>query len=290
MTTDDNKRGSPKDSHYARLRRKHRDANQPATGDGRSRGRAPAGASETDSILLYGLHSVKAAIGNADRTIIRLMASRNALQRLDVDMPEDPGFSVEIVEPSQLDGMLPPDAVHQGIVAEALPLPSRTIEDIRDSHLVIVLDQITDPHNVGAIMRSATAFSAGAIITTTRHSPPEGGVLAKAASGALEAIAYIRVTNLADAIATLQASGYTTIGLDSEGPNTLEDCFTGEKIALVLGAEGKGLRQKTRDCVQSLARLDVPGTIKSLNVSNAAAIALYATKSFLANTRGRPAS
>lgn len=146
-----------------------------------------------------------------------------------------------------------------------------------------MLDQVTDPHNVGAIMRSAVAFNAGAVITTQRHSPTESGVLAKSASGALELIPYIQVTNLADALGELHKLGFFSVGLDSEGPAPMEQTLTGDRIALVLGSEGKGLRQKTRETVSALARLDMPGAIKSLNVSNAAAIALYASRQHLAD-------
>src|SRR5690606_30438066 len=150
-----------------------------------------------------------------------------------------------------------------------------------DTRLVVVLDQITDPHNVGAIMRSAVAFGAGALVTTQRHSPTESGVLAKSASGALEHIDLSEVRNLADALGKLHDAGFQTIGLDSDGPAEMEKAFTGDRIALVLGAEGKGLRQKTRETVTALARLDMPGAIHSLNVSNAAAVALYAARKYL---------
>ena len=140
---------------------------------------------------------------------------------------------------------------------------------------MLVLDQITDPHNVGAIMRSAVAFGAGALITTSRHSPHESGVLAKSASGALEHIDLIEVRNLAEALGELHEAGFQTIGLDSDGPAELETTFAGERVALVLGAEGKGLRQLTRETCSVVARLDMPGEIKSLNVSNAAVLALY---------------
>ena len=165
---------------------------------------------------------------------------------------------------------------------ETVPLPVRRLSALNDSPLILVLDQVTDPHNVGAIMRSAVAFNAGALITTQRHSPTESGVMAKSASGALEMIPYIQITNLADALEELHKLGFVSIGLDSEGPAPLEQTFSGAKIALVLGAEGKGLRQKTRQTVNALARLDMPGAIKSLNVSNAAAIAMYAARSHLA--------
>ena len=164
---------------------------------------------------------------------------------------------------------------------EAEPLKPKRLDALGDARLVLVLDQVTDPHNVGAIMRSAVAFGAGALITTSRHSAHESGVLAKSASGALEHIDLIEVRNLADALAELHDAGFHTVGLDSDGPAELEESFQGEKIALVLGAEGKGLRQRTRETVTALARLDMPGAIRSLNVSNAAAIALYAAKRFL---------
>ena len=162
--------------------------------------------------------------------------------------------------------------------------PARPIRlaALKESPLLLVLDQVTDPHNVGAIMRSAVAFNAGALITTMRHSPTESGVMAKSASGALEMIPYIQITNLADALEELHKLGFTSIGLDSDGPAPLETTLTGQKIALVLGAEGKGLRQKTRSTVTTLARLDMPGAIKSLNVSNATAIAMYAARAHLA--------
>ena len=161
---------------------------------------------------------------------------------------------------------------------EAEALPVRGLGSLKESSILLVLDQVTDPHNVGAIMRSAVAFGAGAVITTMRHSPQELGVLAKSASGALELIPYIQVTNLAEAIGELRGLGFQTVGLDSEGPEPLERTLSGGRVALVVGSEGKGLRQKTRATVDNLARLDMPGRIKSLNVSNAAAIALYAAR------------
>jgi 23S rRNA (guanosine2251-2'-O)-methyltransferase len=164
---------------------------------------------------------------------------------------------------------------------EAKPLVPKRLDALGEANLVVVLDQVTDPHNVGAILRSAVAFGAGALITTQRHSPSESGVLAKAASGALEHIDLIEVKNLAEALGALHSAGFATVGLDSDGPVELEASFAGERVALVLGAEGKGLRQKTRETVNALARLDMPGAIRSLNVSNAAAVALYAARLYL---------
>jgi 23S rRNA (guanosine2251-2'-O)-methyltransferase len=291
MSKDDKRGGPPaddksaKDTHYANLRRAHRDNKRergeiPTPGfQKRKRGgddwKPPALA--PDQVHLYGLHTVRAALENKERKKIKLSVTQNALARLEIDV-EKLGIPVEMVSPQDLDKVLGPDAIHQGVMLETRPLPVRRLEALKDSPLILVLDQVTDPHNVGAIMRSAVAFKAGALITTQRHSPTESGVLAKSASGALELIPYIQITNLADALGELHKLGFVTIGLDSEGPAPLEGTFSGDKVALVLGAEGKGLRQKTRETVNALARLDMPGEIKSLNVSNAAAIALYAAR------------
>jgi 23S rRNA (guanosine2251-2'-O)-methyltransferase len=175
--------------------------------------------------------------------------------------------------------------VHQGALIEAEPLKAKALGALVDTQLVLVLDQVTDPHNVGAIIRSAVAFGAGALITTERHSPHESGVLAKSASGALEHIDLIEVKNLAAALGELHEAGFQSIGLDSDGPAELEHSFAGKRIALVLGAEGKGLRQKSRETVTTLARLDMPGRIRSLNVSNAAAVALYAAGKYIEANR-----
>lgn len=278
-----------RDSHYATLRRQVRDAKRergeiptppPQKGRRQDTNWSPPPL-QPDQILLYGLHTVRAALDNAERKPIKLSVTQNALVRLDIGPVETLPFPVELVSPQDLDKILGPDAIHQGVMLETRPLPVRRLEALKESPLLLVLDQVTDPHNVGAIMRSAVAFGAGAVITTQRHSPTESGVMAKSASGALELIPYIQITNLADALGELHRLGFTSIGLDSEGPAPIEDSYSGERIALVLGAEGKGLRQKTRETVTSLARLDMPGAIKSLNVSNAAAIALYATRQYL---------
>jgi 23S rRNA (guanosine2251-2'-O)-methyltransferase len=285
MTKDHKETHTPRDSHYARLRRTHRDtkAAQAAQDPGNAPKKFKGPLDPDSSVLLYGLHAVRAAIDNSNRNIRHMRVTKNAISRLEIADPQTLPFDVEVVTPQAIDKMLPADAIHQGVVIDAAPLPAQPIEMLKDSPLVLILDRITDPHNVGAIMRSAVAFGAGALITTMRHSPQESGVLAKSASGALEMIPYIQVTNLADAITALNDLGFATIGLDSEGPERLEDSLAGDRIALVLGAEGKGLRQKTRETVKSLARLDMPGAIKSLNVSNAAAISLYAARKSLQN-------
>ena len=280
--SNDRKTHTPKDSHYARLRREFRDRNA-ATGERpyvveRPRpgtASSPAEAPPDGLVRLYGLHTVRAAIDNPRRRIHRLLATRNALARLEIDQDAALPFALEIVEPRLLDKLLGGDAVHQGAMIEAEPLRPKPLDQLGETKLVLVLDQVTDPHNVGAIMRSAVAFGAGALITTSRHSPSESGVLAKAASGALEHIDHIEVRNLAEAIGELHAAGFQSVGLDSEGPAELEDTISGGRVALVLGAEGKGLRQKTRETVTALARLDLPGQIRSLKVSNATAVALY---------------
>ena len=285
--SDDKKSGSPKDTHYAKLRRAHRD--QKAGGPApqfRPKKPLPPGENPPDGqVRLYGIHTVRAALDNPRRKIKRMLATRNALERLGVADAGALPFAAEIVEPRDIDRLTGTDAVHQGVLVEALPLKPKALDALGDTPLVLVLDQVTDPHNVGAIMRSAVAFGAGALITTQRHSPHESGVLAKSASGALEHIDLIEVKNLADALGRLHDAGFQTVGLDSDGPAELEKTFAGKKIALVLGAEGKGLRQKTRETVTALARLDMPGAIRSLNVSNAAAVSLYAAKSFLNGAR-----
>lgn len=262
---------SPKDSHYARLRRQHREQNPVPPGDAPPEGRA----------WLYGLHTVRAALANPERRIHRLLASKNAMDRLMQDNPPELRCPADIVHPKEIDAKLGSEAVHQGVMIEADVLASKTLEDIVGARLVIVLDQITDPHNVGALIRSAVAMKADALVTTTRHSPVESGVLAKAASGGLEYLPMVHVRNLANAITELNTRGFETIGLDSDGPAVLEQTITGKAVALVLGSEGKGLREKTRQTVKHLARLDMPGEIRSLNVSNAAVLSLYIARQHL---------
>ncbi|TIX01873.1 MAG: RNA methyltransferase [Mesorhizobium sp.] len=279
------KTNTPKDTHYAKLRRAYRDEKSGGAPTFRPRQPVPPGENVADGLVrLYGLHTVRAALENPRRKIRKMMVTRNAAERLEItDLAALP-FKTELVEPRDIDKVTGSDAVHQGVLIEAEPLKPKRLDALGDAKLVLVLDQVTDPHNVGAILRSAVAFGAGALITTARHSPQESGVLAKSASGALEHIDQIEVKNLADALGQLHEAGFRTIGLDSDGPAELEKSFAGEKIALVLGAEGKGLRQKTRETVTTLARLDMPGAIHSLNVSNAAAISLYVARKFLASS------
>jgi 23S rRNA (guanosine2251-2'-O)-methyltransferase len=230
--------------------------------------------------ILYGWHTVAAALANPRRVIRKITATENAARRL-----ADEGLTLpvapEIVRPDAIDARLTPDAVHQGLLVEADPLPALAIEDVGPQGIVLVLDQLTDPHNVGAILRTAAAFAVGAVVTTARHSPEATGVLAKSASGALDLVPMVTVQNLARALANLKERSFLTVGLDSEGETDLAAAPLRAPLALVLGAEGRGLRQLTRETCEIRARLDLPGAIKSLNVSNAAAIALYAVTAAL---------
>lgn len=229
--------------------------------------------SSDDTAVLYGWHPVTAALQNPARRVRKLLATENAARRLAEENIS--ATAPEIVRPDAIAARLLPDAVHQGLYLEADPLPSPTIEELATDGIVLVLDQVTDPHNVGAIFRSAAAFAATAIVTTARHSPEATGVLAKAASGALDHVPLVTVQNLARALAALKARGFLVVGLDSSGREDLAGLALRRPLALVLGAEGKGLRQLTKDICDHVARLDLPGAIRSLNVSNAAAVALY---------------
>jgi 23S rRNA (guanosine2251-2'-O)-methyltransferase len=223
-------------------------------------------------VVMYGWHTVTAALRNPARHLRKLLATENAARRL-----VDEGITVkpEVVRPGAIAERLLPDAVHQGLYIETDPLPSPPIDDLLAQGVVLVLDQITDPHNVGAIFRSAAAFAATAIVTTQRHSPDATGALAKAASGALELVPLVNVQNLARALTALKQSGFLVIGLDSSGEADLAALPLRAPLALVLGAEGKGLRQLTKETCDHVARIDLPGKIKSLNVSNAAALSLF---------------
>ncbi len=225
--------------------------------------------------ILYGWHTVAAALANPRRVIRKAFATENAVRRITEEgltLPVTP----EIVRPDAIAARLGPDAVHQGLLVEADPLPALDLEDVPAEGTVLVLDQITDPHNVGAILRSAAAFAVTAIVITARHSPEATGVLAKSASGALDLVPIATVQNLSRALTELKERGFLTVGLDSEGETELSQSALREPLAMVLGAEGKGLRQLTRQTCDIHARLALPGAIKSLNVSNAAAVALYA--------------
>ncbi|MGL5448050.1 MAG: 23S rRNA (guanosine(2251)-2'-O)-methyltransferase RlmB [Rhabdaerophilum sp.] len=239
--------------------------------------RAPKAQLPDDTDVLYGMHSVKEALANPRRRFRRLLATENALQRLvddSVTLPLEP----QVVKPEVIGKLLTADAVHQGIYLEAERLPLLPLDKLPQDKIILALDQVTDPHNVGAILRSAAAFGVGGIIVTHRHSPEITGVLAKAASGALEHVPMAGVQNLARALTGLKEQGFKIIGLDSEASDNIADLKLAMPLVLVLGAEGRGLRPSTRELCDHLARLELPGAIKSLNVSNAAAISLYAVQ------------
>ena len=235
----------------------------------------PAAREGHDHVVLYGWHPVSQALANSGRRFHRLLATENALARLKETLPELP-IEPEIVRPSAIDRLLGPDAVHQGLYAEAEHLEAPALDAMPDDALLLALDQITDPHNVGAIVRTAAAFGVAGIITTARHSPNATGVLAKSASGGLEHVPLIVVRNLSDALVDLGKRGFTRIGLDSDADTALDSIGPKRPAVIVLGAEGKGLRQRTRDNCDVLARIPFSGEIRSINVSNAAAITLYA--------------
>ena len=248
---------------------------RPFTRGAQPRRPAPSQPQALDETVLYGLHPVVEALRNPARVFRRLLATENGANRLREALGTLP-LEPELVRPGEIDRLLTPDAVHQGLYLVCEPLPPQEIDSLPDDALVLALDQITDPHNVGAILRSAAAFGVDALIVTLRHSPAATGVLAKAASGALEHVPVIAVRNLGDTLVTLGKRGFTRIGFDSEGAVDFEQVQLGRPLVMVMGAEGKGLRQRTRKLCDHVARLEAPGAITSLNVSNATAIALYA--------------
>lgn len=227
---------------------------------------------------LYGVHPVQAALGNPVRRIKRLLATPEAAEQL-AELPRQ--LIVEAADRAALDRLLP-GAVHQGLALLADPLPETTLDAVIDTAeedcLLVVLDQVTDPHNIGAVLRSCAAFGAAALVVQERNSPPSTGTLAKAASGAMELVPIVRVVNLARSLRDLKLAGFRCIGLDGEAVTELEAALQPGKLALVLGAEGEGLRRLTGETCDLLARLPTTGPIASLNVSNAAAIALYAAR------------
>jgi 23S rRNA (guanosine2251-2'-O)-methyltransferase len=252
----------------------------------------PASATEGSpggAYWLYGSHAVKAALANPRRRIQRVLlassdpAEGKEILALSARFLDDPGGPIGVASAArdEIAALLPEGAVHQGIAARALPLAPVHIEDIcdqaadRPAAVVVVLDQVTDPHNVGAILRSAAAFGALAVVLTDRNAPPETGVLAKSASGALDAVPLVRVTNLARALDSLKQAGFWCAGLAADGPQTLAEARLSGRVALVLGSEGEGLRRLTRERCDLLVRLPTRGPIGHLNVSNAAAVALY---------------
>lgn len=233
---------------------------------------------------IYGQHAVRAALANSRRAMTGLKATQSALNGLDAaarEAMQRRRVPVEVVEPEALAHLLPSDAVHQGLSLRVSPLPALALDEvpaIADAAapaLVLVLDQVTDPHNVGAMLRSAAAFGADALVTPDRHTPGESGALAKAASGALELVPWVRVVNLARALDEMAELGMWRVGLDSLADKALHNINPGHRVALVMGAEGPGLRHGTQSHCDFLARLPISPQMESLNVSNAAAVALY---------------
>ena len=227
-------------------------------------------------VYLYGLHTVRAALDNPRRIKRELLATPNALIRLREGGTDTGKLPIKTVTPKELDRLLGADAVHQGLALEVDPVSRFGMDDLTAPRLVVVLDQVTDPHNVGAILRTACAFGADAVVTTARYAPRETGVMAKSASGALDLVPLVEVRNLGVALETLKERGLLVLGFDSEAPAPLRPRTDDRPLAVVLGSEGKGLREKTRSLCDEMVRLEMPGPIKSLNVSNAAAIALFA--------------
>jgi 23S rRNA (guanosine2251-2'-O)-methyltransferase len=240
-----------------------------------------AGASET--VWLFGLHAVRDALMNPRREKLRLIVTLNAQNKLEEAIAAA-GIEPEVVDPRKFNAPLDPNSVHQGAALEVKPLNWGSLAENcigAEVPRVLLLDRVTDPHNVGAILRSAEVLGASAVIGTRHHSAPETGALAKTASGALERQPYLRMRNLSDTITELQNMGFLVLGLDGEAEQTIEQALEGRKdrpVALVLGAEGPGLRQKTKETVNQLVKIDFAGGFGSLNVSNAAAIALYASR------------
>ncbi|WP_297614743.1 23S rRNA (guanosine(2251)-2'-O)-methyltransferase RlmB [uncultured Roseicyclus sp.] len=240
-------------------------------------------ASAAETVWLFGLHAVRDALMNQNRVRLRLVVTRNAADKL-ADAIAAAGMTPEIEDPRHFSAPLDPGSVHQGAALEVKPLDWGRLEDLAlaegsGAPRLVLLDRVSDPHNVGAILRSAEVFGAQAVLAPARHSAPETGALAKTASGALERQPYLRVPNLGNAIETLKDMGYTVLGLDGDATMELADAakgLTARPVALVLGAEGPGLRERTRALCDHLVRIPAAGAFGSLNVSNAAAVSLYA--------------
>ena len=238
-----------------------------------------------ETVWLFGIHAVQDALLNPRREKLRLVLTKNAADRIG-DAVAQGGIEPEIVDPRKFDVPLDENSVHQGAALEAKPLNWGSLEEVcisgAGAPLVVLLDRVTDPHNVGAVLRSAEVFGARAVIAPQRHSAPETGALAKTASGALERQPYLRVVNLSDAMEALRGMGYVLVGLDGIADLDLAAGLaqTGTRpVALVLGAEGPGMREKTRETCDLVVRIPAAGAFGSLNVSNAAAVALFAAAS-----------
>jgi 23S rRNA (guanosine2251-2'-O)-methyltransferase len=256
------------------MRRQKPSHSKPFTQAPRDKPRHSGRSADTARILIFGLHAVEAALGNPDRPVLRLLATDNAVHRL-APLIAKRKLTPEPATPKDLDRLLGPDTVHQGVALEAGPLEPIGLDDVDTNGTLLVLDQVTDPHNVGAALRSAAAFGASGLVLTERHSPPLSGVLAKAASGALDLVPIVLVKNLSQALTELGERGVLRIGLAEDGGEPLEATRLTQPLALVLGAEGKGLRHLTRERCDRICRISTTSALASLNVSNAAAIAMH---------------
>ena len=245
---------------------------------GRMRGGRGSGRAAKGAVRLWGRHAVEAALKNPARVHRKLWATREGVDSLDGELPAD--FPVEWADVQDLARLVAHDAPHQGLVLDCEPLADVHLGDVLNEAEpgapIVLLDQVTDPHNLGAILRSAAAFGASALVTQDRHAPPESGTVAKSASGALETVPWVRVVNLSRTLGELAEAGYWRIGLDGDGETTLAEALPAGPVALVLGAEGEGMRANVMQHCDTIARLPIGDGIESLNVSNAAAIALYA--------------
>ena len=224
-------------------------------------------------IWIWGVHAVEAALANPDRQLHELLATGNAAARL----PAGP-LTPRIVTAREIDERLPPGSVHQGLALRADPLEPIALEDLIEAEMarIVVLDQVSDPHNLGAIYRSAAAFGFGGLVLQTRNAPPLTGIVAKSAVGAIEMVKEVRVVNISRTLEQLAGAGYHTVGLAGEGRADIASAVSGAaKLAIVLGAEGPGLRPGVAKACAELARIPISSAMESLNVSNAAAIAFY---------------
>lgn len=258
--------------------RKRQDGNRHRSGQagGRPRHTGPDG---RDGVWLFGLHPVRAALQNPSRNITALRATRNAAADL-AALAASRNIDIQDTHPADIAALLPPGAVHQGVAMLCAPLSPPALEHAAatapDQAIILILDQVTDPHNVGALMRSAAVFGVSFVVAPDRHAPPESGTLAKSASGALESLPLVRVGNLARAMETVQEAGFWVVGLDGDSPDTLAAIPATGKLALVLGSEGRGLRRLTAENCDQVVRIAMAeNAVGSLNVSNAGAVALY---------------
>lgn len=261
----------------------------------RDRARRSGAGAGPETVWLFGLHAVRDALTNPRRARHRLIATPNAAAKL-AEAVAEAGIEPEIADPRRFPAPIDPQSVHQGAALEAEPLDWGGLDALcaptraNPAPLIVLLDRVTDPHNVGAILRSAEVFGARAVIAPRHHAAPETGALAKSASGALERQPYLRVRNLGDAMLELGAMGYVLIGLDGTADNSLCEAIAGaagRPVGLVLGSEGAGLRQRTRDLCGALARIGAISEFGSLNVSNAAAVALYSASKAVSDAKAR---